>query len=99
MSAVKRVSGVCLVSKKNTKNGEWNKFGLRSSKDEKVIESEKIAHSVEHAGRASKRRGAIPRTCGSTMGTPSVYAVIALQMATKKRGECCTTQLILEETD
>ena len=46
MSAIVRVSGVCVVKKKKTKSSVWKEFGIRAMEEGKIITVNKVARSV-----------------------------------------------------
>ena len=98
MSAVKRVRGTCVVSKKKTKSCVWNEFGLRSTDDGKVIENEKNSPLCLTCGKSVQAKGSNTTNLWQHLREhiPSVYAEISSHKAAKKPGEC-STQLTLEE--
>ena len=99
MSAVKRVCGACVVSKKKTKSCVWNEFGLRSTDDSKVIENEKNSPLCLTCGKSVQAKGSNTTNLWQHLREhhPSVYAEIFSHKAAKKPGEC-STLLTLEES-
>ena len=90
MSAVKRVCGACVVSKKKTKSCVWNEFGLRSTDDGKVIENEKNSPLCLTCGKSVQAKGSNTTNLWQHLREhhPSVYAEISSHKAAKKPGEC-----------
>ena len=99
MSAVKRVCGACVVSKKKTKSCVWNEFGLRSTDDGKVIENKKNSPLCLTCSKSVQVKGSNTTNLWQHLREhhPSVYAEISSHKAAKKPGEC-STQLTLEES-
>ena len=99
MSAILRVSGVCVVKKKKTKRSIWKEFGIRATEEGKIITSEQSSPLCLTCGKSVQAKGSNTNNLWQHLREhhPSVYTEISSRRATNKGGEC-SMQLTLEES-
>ncbi len=100
MSAILRVSGACVVKKKNTKSSVWKEFGIRATEDGKVIASEQNSPLCLTCGKSVQAKGSNTTNLWQHLREhhPSAYAEISSEKASKKDGEC-SMQLTLDKSN